>query len=379
MSAADPSAAAAPETPDSPAEALAACTAAAEEQPEEGRFHYQKGRALLALRRFDEARAAYDEARKLGHTRAWYATGILEAQRPATTGGEAETRADDKVLVWYVIGSEKGDPYAYHALGKQFLRHENSPALRTQGYDLLTRAIQLGHTFAMNELGWIFLNRESRWHDPERGLRHLRESAARGDIYGYNNLGLYHRNGWGVDGEKNMEAALAWFKKASEGGHPNAPSNVGRMYWAGEVDGKKDAIKAIRWYDEGLSRGDAWGGTNAAFIIARAKPAGFGLADAALRAGKAAALRNVGAAEQAEKLLARMKPRTLDTATQMILNEMGAQIAADGAFGPGSVAALERMAAAGGEAVPEGLSPAERLIFAAKLNWAKGRFRVDLY
>ncbi|MGG7566148.1 caspase family protein [Rhodovulum sp. DZ06] len=361
-----------------PQEALAACEAAVAAHPDEGRFHYQLGRAQVALRDFDAARASYDKARALEHTRAWYATGILEAQRPAATGGEAETRVSDEVLVWYVVGSEKGDPYAYHALGKQFVRHETSETLRAQGYDLLSRAIELGHTFAMNELGWIYLDKDGKWYDPVRGLRHLRESAGRDDIYGFNNLGLVHRNGLG-DQPKNPEAALAWFRKASAGGHPNAPTNIGRMYAAGEIGGGPDPVEAIRWYDEGLSRGDAWGGANAAFLIARARPTGFGPADMALRAGKAAALRNPEARDAARGLLDKLPPKFLDQASQMLLREMGAEIEADGAFGPGSRAALEAVAAGAGETAPGGLSAAERLVWIAGLNWRQGSFRVDLY
>ena len=191
-------------------------------------------------------------------------------------------------------------------------------------------------------------------------------------------MGLVHRNGLGGL-EKNPEAALAWFKKAAAGGHPNAPANIGRMYWAGEIGGAKDAVSAIKWYDEGLSRGDAWGGANAAYVIMQARLREYGPWDAALRAGKAAALRHPEAKASARKFLARMKPQWIDRATQMLLNDMGADLAADGAFGPGSQAALAQVAAASGESVPAGMAPAERLVWLAGLHWKRGRFRVDLY
>ena len=361
-----------------PEEARAACAASVARAPEIGRFHYQLGRSLLALRRFDEARAEYDAARDLNHTRAWYATGILEAQRPAAAGGKAQTKVSDDVLVWYVMGAEKGDPYAYHALGKQLVRHESSDRMRRQGFDLLSRAIELGHTFAMNELGWFYLDAKSPYHDPARGLRHLRESASRDDIYGFNNLGLVHRNGLGEQ-PKNPEAALAWFRKASTGGHPNAPANIGRMYAGGEIGGAPDPVKAIRWYDEGLSRGDAWGGANAAWLIAKAKPEGLGLADIAIRAGKAAALREEGAAASAGKLLAQLPEAAIDQATQMILRDMGAAITPDGAFGPASREALVLAAGGVDMAPPPGMDARARLVFAAQAYWKSGKFRVDLY
>jgi uncharacterized caspase-like protein/TPR repeat protein len=361
-----------------PDDARLACEAAVARDPQSGRFHYQLGRSLLALRRFDDARAEFDKARDLGHTRAFYATGILEAQRPAATGGKAQTKVSDDVLVWYVIGSEKGDPYAYHALGKQLVRHEDSERLRNQGFDLLSRAIELGHTFAMNELGWFYLDQKSPYYDGERGLRHLRESASRDDIYGFNNMGLVHRNGLGGL-PKNPEAALAWFRKASTGGHPNAPANIGRMYNGGEIGGKPDPINAIRWYDEGLSRGDAWGGANGAWVIAKSKPKGFGTADIAIRAGKAAALRNEGAVKSARGLLAKLPEPAVDEAAQMILQDLGAAITPDGAFGPASREALVIAAGKAGMIPPPGMDAVDRLVFAAQIHWKASKFRVDLY
>ena len=50
-----------------PAAALAACEAAVQRDPEVGRFHYQLGRALRALRRYDEAVVAFEHARDLNH------------------------------------------------------------------------------------------------------------------------------------------------------------------------------------------------------------------------------------------------------------------------------------------------------------------------
>ncbi|MFT4792119.1 MAG: putative caspase-like protein/TPR repeat protein [Paracoccaceae bacterium] len=361
-----------------PDDARLACEASVAREPTSGRFHYQLGRALLALRQFDAARAEFDMARELEHTRAYYATGILEAQRPATSGGKAQTKVSDDVLVWYVIGSEKGDPYAYHALGKQLVRHEQSARLRDQGFDLLSRAIELGHTFAMNELGWFYLDEKSPYFDPARGLRHLRESASRDDIYGFNNMGLVHRNGLGGL-DKNPEAALAWFRKASTGGHPNAPANIGRMYNAGEIGGTPDPVNAVRWYDEGLSRGDAWGGANGAWVIAKAQPKGFGTADIAVRAGKAAALRNEGAVKSARDLLAQLPEAAMDEATQMILRDLGADITPDGAFGPASREALVTAAEKAGETPPPGMDAVARLVFTAQIYWKMGKFRVDLY
>ena len=92
--------------------------------PDNGRFHYQLGRAELALRDFDAARAEFERARDLGHTRAWYALGALTRQRGGRPpAARASAPAPAEALALYRAGVERGDPYAFHALGKQLLRY----------------------------------------------------------------------------------------------------------------------------------------------------------------------------------------------------------------------------------------------------------------
>lgn len=146
--------------------ALRVCLEAVAEQPDVGRFHYQLGRAYRALRRFDEANAAFEKARDLGHTRAWLALGNAIADEAKRTGGVSSQQVPDDALAHYIVGVDQGDPYAFYALGRQLLRFETNEDLRQQGYDLMMRALEVGHTFAMNELGFFYLDPESDWYDP---------------------------------------------------------------------------------------------------------------------------------------------------------------------------------------------------------------------
>jgi len=230
-----------------------------------GRFHYQLGRAYRALRQYDDARASFETARDLGHTRAWVAIGNSIA---------------DEALAHYIIGVDQGDPYAFYALGRQLLRFETNADLRQQGFDLMMRALEVGHTFAMNELGYFYLDQESEWFDPDRGLRYLRESAARGDIYGFNNMGLVYCDGMG-GATKNVQTAFDWFLQASTGGHPNAPGNIGLLY----------------------ERGDPWAGVGAAYVIQEQRPDGYASFNAAIFAAKSAALSDPDAKKEAIGLL----------------------------------------------------------------------------
>ena len=360
-----------------PEAALQACQAAVAREPQNGRFHYQLGRAFAALRRYDEARAEWDTARKLGHSRASYAIGNAIVNEARETGGSAVVEAPEEALAYYREGVELGDPYAFYALGRQMVRFGKTGQDRLRGYDLLMRALEVGHTYAMNELGYFYLDEKSEYYDPTRGLRYLNESAARGDIYGYNNLGLVYMNGLGGQ-KKDAKAALDWFTKAADGGHPNAPGNIGTLIASGALGKKADLGKAVEWFDKGLERGDANAGAYAAYLILTEGAGGLSPADAAWRAGRAAALRDKKSVERARKVLDALPTEAVDEASQRLLQALGADVTPDGAFGEGSKAAYQAIATQHGDTSIE-TDPIERLVDIARIHWSTTPFRVDLY
>lgn len=356
--------------------AATACRLAVERYPDTGRFHYQLGRALQAKLDYSGAREVFTRASELGHTRAWHALGDLEAEADSIEGGQVNAAVSAKAMEFYARGVEKGDPYAYHALGKQLLRFGKTDVARRYGFELLGQALELGHTFSMNELGYYFLDKDSDHYEPERGLRYLRESARRNDIYGYNNLGLVYDRGMGGV-EADPQEALKWYTLAADGGHPYAPVNIGRMYFNGRFGGGANATEAIRWYDEGLARGTAWGGANAAWIIANKRPAGFTLADAALRAAKTAVLRDEKPAVQAMAILDSLDARALDAASQLIIRDFDPAQVIDGKIGPKTRAAIDQLAQKHGFEPPPD-DPKARLLKLARIYWRLNGVRIDL-
>jgi TPR repeat protein len=356
--------------------ALEACQKAVAQNPENGRFFYQLGRVQLALRDVDGASQSFETANRLGHTRAIYGQGQVEVAKVAQTAGVNAGRAPDSALAFYAKGVERGDPYAYHSLGRQFLLYPQSGAEMRQGFDLLSRSLELGHTFSMNALGLYFLDEKARHYDVDRGLRYLRESAARDDIYGYANMGFVHARGIGGT-PKDPQKAFDLYKKASDGGHPTAPSSIGRMYNAGSLPGGKDFNKAVEWYDISLSRGDAWGGANAAWVIANQTPAGYTIYDAVIRAAKASALGNPKPSESAAKLLTKLGKEPIAGGTQLLMKELGVEIEVDGAFGGGSLKKLNAFGVENG--IKFSKDPTKRLEQLAKIFWERSKFRVDLY
>lgn len=358
-----------------PEQARAQCEAAVAEHPDNGRFHYQLGRAHMALLDLDAAEAAFIRAQELGHIRAIQARGVIEVARVKATGGLETGRAPDRALGFFAAGVERGDPN-YHSLGRQLLLYPTSPEEERQGFELLSRSLELGHTFSMNALGLYFLEEDGAHYNAERGLRYLRESYARSDIYGAANLGVVAANGLGGQPEY-PQRALDLFREASEGGHPTAPSSIGRLYNAGDVGGAPDHAEAVRWYDIGLERGDSWGGANGSWIIANRSPDGYDLGDAAVRAAKSATLRDPEAAAAAETVLPSLPARAVESGTQKLMNALGQSVAVDGAFGPASVAALEALGDEHGRSFSD--DPLARLRELARLHWELSPFRVDLY
>ncbi len=360
-----------------PEKALAACKAALVRSPEVGRFHYQLGRALTALRRNDEAKAAFEKARDLDHARAWNALGNAALNEARVTGGLVNPVADDEILQLFARGVEEGDPYAYYALGRQFMRFGGTDQIEIEGYDLMMRALEVGHTFAMNELGYFYLNEDADYYDPERGLRYLRESAARDDIYGFNNMGLVYLRGLGGS-EVDNAAAFEMFTKAAEGGQPDAPYNLATMYRDGLVGKGVDLQKSVEWFLKGLERGDSLAGGNAAYLISSEDIAGYDKFDAAAIGAKAAALLNTSAAQQSRDLLASFPQEMVDGGAQKLIAEMGGDVSVDGAFGTSSQQALDEVLSRYG-AGPAASDPIERIIQIAALTWKVSPFRVDLY
>ena len=355
------------------APALAACQAAVAAQPDNGRFWYQLGRVQVAMRDLDGAETSFARAIGLDHTRAFVAMGLLEMRRQQETQGTGRSAASPEALALFAQGVDRGDPYAFHSMGLQLLEFGTDDAQKRQGFALLTRAMEMGHTFSMNSLGRYFLEQDSAHFDPQRGVRYLQESAARGDIYGFANMGFVAQNGAG-DLAPDPAAAVEWYTRASDQGHPTAPTSLGRMYFRGFDGQAPDFAKAVQWYDLGLSRGDGWGGANAAATILNERPDGYDLADAALRAAKAAALGNAEAAAKAGEVLAALSPADLSKAQDRLVAEvMAGDPTAPTTDNAPVLAALDSLLA---NADPD---PVARIKAVAALFWSSRALRVDLF
>ncbi len=358
---------------------LPICEAASQRDPDVARFRYQLGRLQQGARQFDAAYDNFRSAADAGHMRAKHALSVLLDSDRLDRDVTGIPYDPEQALDLLEEGVAQQDPYALHRLGKRLMREGETEAERKRGFELLERAVELGHTFSMNELGVYFLTKDTDHYIPERGMRYLRASELREDIYGYNNLGFVALNG--LDGNPtDYRKALGYFQAASEGGHPTAPANIARMILRGQVGGR-DTVEALRWYDLALERGDGWGGANGAIIIGKGDVPGRGPTDAAVRAAKAASLTNEGAAKKARETLQSLPAGALNSAMQMVLNEVGQTVTVDGQIGPATLSALEAASAEYGMQVPSEArsDPMARLLQATRVYWAKNPVRLDLF
>ncbi|SMP34719.1 Sel1 repeat-containing protein [Shimia sagamensis] len=355
--------------------ALEVCQAAVEADPDEGRFSYQLGRAQQAAGQLHKSFLSFQTAVTQGHIRALNGTGrfLISKRIDHQATGIPQNAAG--ALALYEKGIEAGDPFAMHSKGLHFLRNGQDSIEREMGFELMDRAAELGHTYSMNELGIYFLKKDTDHFLPERGLRYLQASAARQDIYGYYNLGYVEANG--LNGDKNLDAAYRWYLKASDGGHPFGPSTLARMIRRGDVPGQGNA-DALVWYDEGLSRGDGWGGVNAARMVLKGEGAPADVPAALIRLAKARHLSNEKAAAAALEGLQGHSAQDLAKATQLLLRDMGADVAVDGAIGPATRRVLATMAAEANLQSPAN-SRLSELETVARIYWAKSPTRPDLF
>lgn len=359
-----------------PNAAMDACEVAVARAPENARFRYQLGRAYLALKRFSEAEKQISAAAEMGHTRAVTALGTVISIQKNLAGGYLREKESEETIAQFRKGFDLGDPLASYALGRQLLRYGEDFDSRNRGYELLLQSYEVGYVEALNELGFFFLLGGHEYTDKERGLRYLDGSAARDNINGLHTLGLAFLGKLGTV-DRDVPRAVDYLVRAADGGHPIAPTYLGRLYADGEGV-KADAVKAVGWYDTGLDRGDPWGGTNAANVIFRDRPTGFTAYDGAVRAAKAAVLANPDASKQARRLLERLPDRVLDGAAQQLMADLGKEVRVDGSYGPASERAYRALLSETPE-MGVATAPLPRLLTLARAHWERTSFRVDLY
>lgn len=358
--------------------ALAACTQAVADYPDTARFHYQLGRAQRAATLFDEAHASFETAVAAGHLRANNALAALLSTQRIDRDVFAVPFDPDRATALLEEAIAGGDPYAMQQRGITLTRNATTEEDRRAGYELIDRAAEIGHTYAMNWLGGYHFEEDTSHFSPARGLAYFQASAAREDIYGYTGLGWAALNGM-TGAEPDLAAAWDNYEKAALGGHPTAPTSLARMILRGQAP-TTDPAAALDWFDLAIARGDGRAAVDAANLLLQQNADRWAPAYAAMRAARGTLLQPDRSATDSRAILDGIGAQDLGYALQKMLVDLGEDVTIDGSVGPGTLAALARvMEAAGLDPATLPAAPADRVIMAARVEFARNPVRPDVF
>ena len=198
-----------------PLPAIEACVTALQSQPDEARFHFQLGRALIKQGDIDRGLKAYRAAAEREHVLAMHNLGALFDE------GKLVPRDRERALNWYLLAAERDFAPSQTALGLAYLNGDGVP-----------------QDFAKAQ-GWL-----------ERAALHGDEPAlsAMSKLYG---LALH---GEGPLAAVGAEAAFVWLSAAATQGYPPAMALVALAYDEGKGVAANKA-EAIKWYEAAVSAG----------------------------------------------------------------------------------------------------------------------------
>ncbi len=170
----------------------------------------------------------------------------IDADRALTACAQAANELpDDGMLVDFMARAQEAA--------------RNYPEAR-KGYE---KAAALGNTYALTNLGWLYINGTGVKADPLRGLGLFEEAARSGNPYAQNALGWVYQNG-AASAEKDLAKALVWYKQAAEQNFPKAMASLGFMYREGAgVD--QNYVTSLNWYRKAAEAGDVESMAAAAF------------------------------------------------------------------------------------------------------------------
>lgn len=153
-----------------------------------------------------------------------------------------ETETQQELL----IQAEDGNIDAMYELGVHLAENmENSDGPNPKAVYWLERAAKSGHSFAQNEIGYIYLHGgygESR--DYKKALFWFQKAANNNDPEGHYNLGIMYRDGLEV--KQITKKAIKHFTISANMGNPDAMHLVA-MEYAKNIDNEDDIQKAIKY------------------------------------------------------------------------------------------------------------------------------------
>ena len=111
-----------------------------------------------------------------------------------------------------------------------------------------------GSPKAQGTVGHAYEYGKGTKRDLEQAVAWYRKAAEQGSAYGQYNLGDMYEYGKGV--KKDIRKAAQWYRKAAEQDHRNAQYKLGIVYEEGKGT-KKDLKQAVEWHRKAAEQGHA--------------------------------------------------------------------------------------------------------------------------
>jgi TPR repeat protein len=126
------------------------------------------------------------------------------------------------------------------------------------------------------------------------------KGARQGNRVCWNNLGLFYKNGRGV--ERNIDTALKWFTKSAKKGVANAQTEAGAIHY---IKGRHE--EAVKWYKKAAAQGEMCAQSNLGNCYERGEGVKKDIPEALKWYGKAAEQGNAEAAKNILRLAKAMQ------------------------------------------------------------------------
>ena len=176
-----------------------------------------------------------------------------------------DCKLDEAFELFYSL-AEKGNGRAMYFLGEYYANQyghvekdsKESKKWRMKGYEA---GDPLAALSACRYLGADSIEKKLVLDNIISSVYHL---AKTGDVYAENELSDMYFWGYGI--EKNEKEGWNWLKKSAEEGYWRAIYKMGERYRNGTYI-VKDKEKAIKWYQKGMEKGDAYSYLGMAYCI----------------------------------------------------------------------------------------------------------------
>ena len=187
----------------------------------------------------------YNEYQKKARTaEMWYGKGL-----------DAQAREDwTEAAVCYRKAADLGHAYAMNNLGLCYGNGTGVTQSFEQAVEWLRKAADLGDAGAMYNLGLFYARGTGVAQSFEQAVEWYRKAADLGNADAMGNLGKRYYNGTGV--AQSFEQAVEWFRKTADLGHVAAMNNLGVCYDNG-TGVAQSFIQAVEWYRKAADLGDA--------------------------------------------------------------------------------------------------------------------------